>query len=375
MSVVNRGKPLAARMGIGLVALSLVISACGVQAGGSQTVASAPSSPFATPTPTATPSPTPTPAPTMPPIPVVESVTPEAAWAIDSPPGYLLDADGSVWAGDASAVTRIDPASGAVQTIEIRDADGIRRSGSMFAVGFDSIWVGDWDFGKLYRFDAESGELQATLEMSSPTSVVVTGDAVWVTNHHEGTLSRVDPATNKIVTTVVVTSAGESGPHQLLVDGDLLWVGIPRDYTVAEVDATTNALVGTIPVDRPGEPCGALAMAADRLYVTGCWTAPVLAQLDPAEAKTVGVLEAAGFVNFPTVIGERLWATMEDGPGSASGSIVRINPDGPAIEHSIGVTGGYPNALLEAFGSVWLSVAEPEIGSSLVLRLPRAAFD
>ena len=358
-----------------LMALSLVVSACGVQAAGSQPVASVSTSPATTPSPTPTPPPTPTPAPTMPPIPVVESVTPEAAFAIDSPPGYLLEADGAVWAGDASYVTRIDPASGEIQQFEIRDADGIARSGGMFAVGFGSIWVGDWDFGKLYRFDAASGELQATLEMSSPTSVVVTDDAVWVTNHHDGTLTRVDPATNKVAATVAVTSAGESGPHQLLVDGDSLWVGIPRDYTVAQVDATTNALAATIPVDRPGEPCGALAMAADRLYVTGCWTAPVLAQLDPAAARTVGLLETPGFVNFPTAIGDRLWATMEDGSGTSAGSIVRINPDGPAIEDPIRVTGGYPNALLEAFGSVWLSVAEPEIGSSVVLRLPLAAFD
>ena len=375
MNIVQSGKHRAGQLGAGLMALSLVTSACSVQAAGSQPVESVSTSPAATPSPTPTPPPTPTPAPTMPPIPVVESVTPEAAFAIDSPPGYLLEADGAVWAGDASSVTRIDPASGETRLFEIRDADGIRRSGNTFAVGFDSIWVADWDFAKLYRFDAASGELQATLEMSSPTSVVVTEDAVWVTNHHEGTLSRVDPATNEVAATVVVTAAGESGPHQLLVDGASLWVGIPRDYTVARVDATTNALVGTISVDRPADPCGALAMTADRLYVTGCWSVPVLAQLDPATATSTGALETPGFVNFPTVIGDRLWATMEDGSGTSAGSIVRINPAGPAIEHSIRVTGGYPNALLEAFGSVWLSVAEPELGSSVALRLPLAPFE
>ena len=51
-----------------------------------------------------------------------------------------------------------------------------------------------------------------------------------------------------------------------------------------------------------------------------------------------------------------------------------VSADELALGTSIPVSGGYPNALLEAFGSVWLAVDEPETGAAVVLRLPMSEF-
>lgn len=333
--------------------------------------------PTASPTPvapTAPPSPTPTPAPTLPPLPTVGSMEPEAVFVIDHPPGELVEADGAVWAGDGTAITRIDPTTGATTKIDIRDADGIRRPGQTFVVAFDSLWVTDWDFGKLYRFDPESGAIEATLEMPGPVDVVATDDAVWVTNHQDGTVSRVDPATNTVTDKVQVTDAGDSGPHDLLADGQNLWVGVPRDQAVARIDMPTRTVAATIPVAKPADPCGGLLRDGDRLFITGCWSTPGLTELDAASSTVVGTLETSGPLNWLTTIDDGVWGVMEASDGTAGGSVVMVSADELALGTSIPVSGGYPNALLEAFGSVWLAVDEPETGAAVVLRLPTGEF-
>jgi len=45
--------------------------------------------------------------------------------------------------------------------------------------------------------------------------------AVWVADHHLGTVSRIDPASNTIVATIKVGLAGDSGPLELAAGGSV----------------------------------------------------------------------------------------------------------------------------------------------------------
>jgi YVTN family beta-propeller protein len=360
---------------VGATTVAIALAACSAAGAASPRPGQVdPTETPASPSPTAPPSPTATPAPTMPPLPTIGSLEPEAVFVIDHPPGALVEADGAVWAGDGSAITRIDPSTGATNRIDIRDADGIRRSGGSFVVAFDSLWVADWDFGKLYRLDKASGAVQATLEVPGPTDLVATEDAIWITNHHDGTVSRVDPATNAVSDKVNVTDAGESGPHELLVDGDNLWVGIPKDRTVARIDLPSRTLAATVSLAAPADPCGGLLRSADRLFITGCWSTPGLTEIDAASSTAVGSVAAPGPLNWLTLVGDSVWGAMESSDSTAGGSLVNLSGDDLALGKSIPVAGGYPNALLEAFGSVWLAVDEPETGAAVVLRLPTSEF-
>ena len=56
----------------------------------------------------------------------------------------------------------------------------------------------------------------------SPTAVAVAEDAVWVTNSGEGTVSRIDPETNKVESTIPIGNA----PSGIVLADGLLWVTV-----------------------------------------------------------------------------------------------------------------------------------------------------
>ena len=57
---------------------------------------------------------------------------------------------------------------------------------------------------------------------ANPTTIAVTPDAVWVVNKDDGTLSRIDPATNKVERTVPIGQA----PAGIVFAEGLLWVTV-----------------------------------------------------------------------------------------------------------------------------------------------------
>ena len=55
-----------------------------------------------------------------------------------------------------------------------------------------------------------------------PSAIVASVEAVWVANTDAGTVSRIDPDTNRVVQTI---DLGEA-PAGLVVAGNLLWVTV-----------------------------------------------------------------------------------------------------------------------------------------------------
>jgi YVTN family beta-propeller protein len=55
------------------------------------------------------------------------------------------------------------------------------------------------------RIDAESGDVKDTIPVGEgPSAIVATDDAMWVTNELSGTISRINPATDRVVATIRV---------------------------------------------------------------------------------------------------------------------------------------------------------------------------
>jgi hypothetical protein len=103
--------------------------------------------------------------------------------------GLTVDDDG-VWVVSASGeITRIDPSS-----LESTTAPTPVRGALDVAVGLGSVWVTS-SRKTLTRLDPET--LQAVGDPvrvgSEPASITVSGDAVWVANGGDGTLTRVEP--------------------------------------------------------------------------------------------------------------------------------------------------------------------------------------
>jgi YVTN family beta-propeller protein len=139
-------------------------------------------------------------------------------------PSGIVFAEGAVWvanSGDAT-VDRFNPdtfSSGPVGT-----PTTVGRQPSSIAYGEDALWVtnaGDMP-GTVTRIDPASGSVRTIEVGARPSAVAVGNGAVWVANSGDGTVSRIDPATNAVVKTLHTGN----WPAGLAVEGDFVWVTV-----------------------------------------------------------------------------------------------------------------------------------------------------
>jgi YVTN family beta-propeller protein len=80
---------------------------------------------------------------------------------------------------------------------------------------------------------------------NGPRSVAVSPSAVWVSNFHDNTVSRIDPSTDKVVATIPVGA----GPDNAAAAADgTVFVPNVTDGTVSRIDPTINEVVDTLTV-------------------------------------------------------------------------------------------------------------------------------
>ena len=282
--------------------------------------------------------------------------------------GTFIFADDAVWAFDESGVTRIDTDTNASAHLDLLAANGRKTVSVYGALGFGSIWVTDFYLDEVRRYAEGDGSLQSVITVVKPSSIIVADDSVWVAEHRTGSVARIDPET-EIVVSVEVGTTGTSGPEHLIAVDDQIWTGVPRDHTVAGIDATTNAVIGAIGVSEPGFPCGDIGSFGDRLYVSGCLASKSLAVVDIATTEAVASLELGGYVSGPVTVGEQLWLGVV---GSES-SLTSLDPVSLETGRSLPVTGGDPLLLFVADDSLWVAIErDPQVW---ILRLPLSEFE
>jgi YVTN family beta-propeller protein len=303
--------------------------------------------------------------------PSIASIDPLSVFMPDRTVGTMLSADGAVWAFDWSGVLRIDPATDEARRFGLDAADGSDRPSVFGAIGFGSIWVGDFERDEVRRFDEATGAFTTTIATTKPEGLLVDGTSVWVADHRTGSVSRIDPVTNRVVATVEVGEDGRRGPERLAASGGKIWTGIPNALAVAGIDPTTNTAAGTIVVAPPGNPCGDIGVYGDRLFVSGCSLAEALAVVDVKAGVAVASPEFNGAVTAPVTVGDHLWLGIGRG---ADGDLTRMDPSSLEVGPGVPVTGGSPTVLLAASDSMWVAVEQEDSGRAWILRLPLAAF-
>jgi YVTN family beta-propeller protein len=95
-----------------------------------------------------------------------------------------------------------------------------------------------------------------------PSSFTVAGDTMWVSNRNDGTVSEIDPATNRETALVQVGAGPVIGA--LGADGGL-WIPNGGEDTLSRIDPRRAAVTDTVTVDRA--PIMVLARGGD-LWVT-----------------------------------------------------------------------------------------------------------
>jgi hypothetical protein len=237
------------------------------------------------------------PAPKRYPGDVVVRVDPQTNRVVDriavDPPSGLAFGHGSVWATSAGygTVSRIDPQTdGVVAKIKVgRGAFDIAADESSGAVWVASGYLpktyGGYDYPKysednnVTRVDPATNRVVEEIPIDAHSqyganNVAVGEGAVWVLS--DGKLLKVDPATNEITATV---SVGDS-PSQLAVYGGGVWALVQaKEYRLVRVDPQTMHVVASEdigPIPKIGE--GALAAGGGYVWF---WSEEGLARVSP----------------------------------------------------------------------------------------------
>jgi len=188
-------------------------------------------------------------------------------------------------------------------------------------------------------------KLPVTAKLSIPGSpdwVGIAPDAVWISNATKNSISRIDPASNKIVATVPVSEAPCSG---LAVGFGSVWVPSCGDARIDRVDAATNKVVAQIPTP-VGDSEGGIAAGEGGVWMVAD-EAGTLLHIDPARNAIAARIKTAPGSFVPAVGAGSVWVTSTQG-----NSVARVDPRSHQVLAQIKV-GLEPRFIAIGEGSVW----------------------
>ncbi len=154
------------------------------------------------------------------------------------------------------------------------------------AAGADAIWVGNSGADTVTRIDPATNKISAQIEPGAVEDLVFAEDALWVTQREENSVAKIDPATNEV--TEVIELPGDNWAGKILFAEGSLWVGPSyKAGDIHRVDIESGEVVGSIPVDSTvwdlayGEGfVWAVSVETDEIY-----------KIDPATNELVGEIQ------------------------------------------------------------------------------------
>jgi YVTN family beta-propeller protein len=172
----------------------------------------------------------------------------QATWRLTPDTGSLSHvADTGVWpAGEGSAwfkdYSELDTlAEVDLDTHRVLATVHVPRStsGVVWWADREAVWIVYQEATSLLkRLEPATGAVLATIPVGPVETILVDSGEVWVATN-DGTVSRIDPATNQVVDTIEASRS----PEQLALGGGSLWVSDARDPVVTRVDPETGELV------------------------------------------------------------------------------------------------------------------------------------
>ncbi|MGZ8623927.1 MAG: ABC transporter substrate-binding protein, partial [Actinomycetota bacterium] len=238
----------------------------------------------------------------------------------NSPSGVAIG-DGSVWvtnAGDGT-VSRIDPGTG--QTTQELPV-GTTPTGIAFGDG--ALWIADTIGVRLLRLDPNSGEIRPVALAGEPSGVAFTPSGVWVSVAPAG-IARVDPADPHLSVTLTYQAVG-NGPTAVLSAFGSIWVANHLDGTVSRLNPSTGEPVDLIPV-RDGS--NALAASADLLWVANELDGSISA-IDPHTSLVEPAIPVGGEAASLVTDGDGLWLSVGASPSEHIGGTLTVSSAVPA---------------------------------------------
>lgn len=144
---------------------------------------------------------------------------------------------GSLWIEDTSSstVSRVSVATGKrLKAIPV----GITPYDTTFAFG--SAWTTAYGQGELERIDPARNKVVNRWKLPTATGVVAAFGSIWATGGSAGVI-RVDPVSHKVLARIATSGAGWTAAST-----DAVWVTSPTGLT--RIDPKTNSVVTTVPL-------------------------------------------------------------------------------------------------------------------------------
>jgi hypothetical protein len=240
-------------------------------------------------------------------------------------------------------------------------------------LGFGSFWVRTGSGYDLYRIEAATGQITADIPglPQAPfgfSQDVEAGErALWASNINAGSVSRIDPATNRVVATIPVwptnicgpePSTSCSSPMGIAFTPGAVWVVLHHEWKVVRIDPATNTVVATISLGSGPPSAGPQDLTAANGFVYaggdgGYGGLVSVEQIDPATNAVTPLIAAPTGCDAKAASGTHVWLGVGVcGPGPVTASLQDIDTISGSIVGSVALTGS-PYAVAIGWGSVW----------------------
>jgi len=157
-------------------------------------------------------------------------------------------------AADGETAWVIDNGNNRIQKISVNGKkpqiiDTINGACAAPVIAFNAVWVVNCKEKKIYKIDKVTGRILAKIytgvaDDNGEMSLAAGDGSIWALTDSSGTLSRINPAANIVVSVITV----KPGSYCAAFGYGFVWVTNYTDNSIQKIDPKTNTVTATIPV-------------------------------------------------------------------------------------------------------------------------------
>ncbi len=188
------------------------------------------------------------------------------------------------------------------------------------AIGDGSVWVGNHVEGSVSRIDPSSDTVIETIPIAGePTGMLFAFGDAWTFGAMTGLLQRIDAAENKVVARIRLQGRG-GAINGLAAGAGYVWAA-EDSGSVYQIDPRTNRIETRIRVLRSGcGPSGNLTFAAGSIWYA-CWDQPFVWRIDAASRDIESKIRVGPMAGSPSPGKGAVWI-----PLMSTGVVVAVDP-------------------------------------------------
>jgi streptogramin lyase len=225
---------------------------------------------------------------------------------------------------------------------------GLGPNGTTAAFG--SIWVANHHDGSVSRLDPRTGKTVAVIQTGGGPGYVAAGyGSIWMTDFFSNQIARIDPRTNKATRIVLGPTHGPGDTGCAPIPGfGSIWVG--SDADVLRLDPASGKVIARVPIAKPdagGADLPCMIQEAQGLM----WTHAPNSHIEGIDPATNRVAKNLNYSNIVDGFGTT-WVVRA---GLLDGHVVRLDPAGGNVK-PIHIVQGTPTDILLTLspGRLWI---------------------